>query len=350
MEAAIVGLATGVPEARYPQAVILEQFLRYQGEENRRTRAMQTIFERAGVDARHFVIDQTYYDMQRTTQNRNDLYMTEAVPLAERVIQCGLDEAGYTAQDVDDLIVVSCTGFSVPGLDLLLAGRLGMRRDLRRTCVLGMGCYGVFPALLRAYEAANSNRLTMVVSVELCSLHMQFDSSAESVVSSALFSDGAAMVLLSNQPQETNRYAPHIITSATRCDYQTLEHMAFTVTDHGFRMSLSSYVPDLLAAGIRDFIDEMIASAGLKREDVRHWGIHPGSSKIVDYVGEQLELTEQQTCHSHEVLRNYGNMSSATILFVLDHIQRYGRPEAGDYGVLMAFGPGLTMEAAVLQW
>jgi alkylresorcinol/alkylpyrone synthase len=348
MQVAIVGLATGVPEARYSQEAILEQFLVYQN--SRRSRAMQAIFERAGVDYRHFVIDQTFYDSEQTTMTRNERYMQEAVPLAERVIHCGLEEAGYTAQDVDDLIVVSCTGFSIPGLDLHLAGRLNMRRDLRRTCVLGMGCYGAFPALLRAYEAAQMQRLAMVVCVELCSLHMQFDSSGESVVSSSLFSDGAAMMLLSSEQNTAYHYAPRIITFATRCDYQTFEHMAFTVTDHGFRMSLSSYVPDLLAAGIRDFIDEMLDKAGILREDVRHWGIHPGSSKIVDYVGEQLELTPTQTCHSHEVLRNYGNMSSATILFVLDHIQRYGRPNAGDYGVLMAFGPGLTMEAALMQW
>jgi predicted naringenin-chalcone synthase len=348
--AAIVGLATGVPETRYQQDEILAQFLIYQGEENRRTRAMKTIFDRAGVEYRHLVVDHSYYDIERTTKSRNDTYMAEAVPLAERVIRCGLEESGYSAQDVDDLIVVSCTGLSVPGLDLLLAGRLGMRHDLRRTCVLGMGCYGAFPALLRAYEAANTGRLAMVVCAELCSLHMQFESSSENVVSSALFSDGAAMALLKNESDDSYHLSPRIVTSYTRCDYQTLDQMAFTVTDHGFRMYLSSYVPDLLAAGIRDFIEDMLTSQGLRPEDIRHWGIHPGSSKIVDYVGEQLNLTKAQTCHSHEVLRLYGNMSSATILFVLDHIQRYGRPQSGDYGVLMAFGPGLTMEAALLQW
>jgi predicted naringenin-chalcone synthase len=126
--------------------------------------------------------------------------------------------------------------------------------------------------------------------------------------------------------------------------------MSFTVTDHGFRMYLSSYVPDLLASQVDGFVDRLLANNDLRRSDVQFWGLHPGSTKIVDFLQTRLALTDAQVECSHNVLFNYGNMSSATILFVLDYIQRCNHPSPGDYGVLLAFGPGLTMEGMLVQW
>lgn len=352
---AILGLTTGVPAGPYAQSDILEHFLKLQGPANRRGRAMRAIFERAGVGFRYMVASEGYFSQERTTQARNDLYMGSAIPLGEDTIRRGLDAVGCAPNEIDDLFVVSCTGFNIPGLDLHVARRLGMRPDLRRTCVLGMGCYAAFPALLRAREAtaARPGRLAVVLALELCSLHMQLDDTAENVVSSALFADGAAMALVGDDPARVGRSpygTPRLIHSATYCDYQTLEHMAFTVTDHGYRMYLSSYVPELLASQIDRFVDGMLAEVGLGRGDVRFWGVHPGSDKIVDYVQAKLGLTDAQVEDSHGVLYDYGNMSSATILFVLERIQRCGKPSPGDYGVLLAFGPGLTMEGLLVQW
>lgn len=344
---AILHLATGVPTTRYSQTDILEHYLALHP--NSRARAVRAIFERSGVGYRHTVVGENYFAEERTTQTRNDRYMAEAVPLGEATIRQGLQAAGYAPRDIDDLIIVSCTGLSIPGLDLHLAGRLGMRPDLRRTCILGMGCYGAFPGLQRAREAvrAQPGRRALVLALELCSLHLQPDDSAESVVSSALFSDGAAMALIGDR---CDAPTPRLVEMATHCDYTTLEHMSFTVTDHGFRMYLSSYVPDLLAANIEDFVTQLLERADLKREQIRFWGVHPGSTKIVDYVQARLGLSDAQVEHSHAVLYEYGNMSSATILFVMERIQRCDRPDPGDYGVFMAFGPGLTMEAMLVRW
>jgi predicted naringenin-chalcone synthase len=346
---AILGLATGVPAARYSQQEILEHLLERTGQ--RRGRAMRAIFERTGIGYRSMVVGEGYFDEERTTQDRNDFYMAEAVPLGERVLREGLETAGYAPEDVDDLIVVSCTGFNIPGLDLHLAGRLGMRPDLHRTCILGMGCYGAFPGLLRANEAvaARPGRLAVMLALELCSIHLQLDDSAESIVSAALFADGAAMALVGDETLRTHG-GPKLIHAATHCDYTTLEHMSFSVTDHGFRMYLSSYVPDLLAAQIEDFVDRLLHDCGLTRDDVRFWGIHPGSTKVVDYVQSRLGLADAQVEFSHSVLYDYGNMSSATILFVLERLQQCAHPAPGDYGVLLAFGPGLTMEGMLVQW
>lgn len=345
----IYALATGVPERCVTQAEAYEQFAQLGLGRNRLARA---IFGYTGVGYRHAIVDSSYYSENHGTQARNELYMQEAVPLGASTIQDCLNNAKLTADAVDDLIVISCTGFNIPGLDLHLAGRLGMRSDLRRTCILGMGCYGAFPGLLRAREAvmAQPERVAMMVAIELCSLHLQFENTTENFISSALFADGAAAVLVGDASQRDNPHGPYLVDSLTHCDYSTFEHMSFSLTDHGFRMYLSSYVPDLLAAHVEHFVDTLLERNHLRREDVRFWGIHPGSQKILDHVQERLALRDEQMEHSRSVLFEYGNMSSPTILFVLDRIQRCANPVTGDYGVLLAFGPGLTMESALVRW
>jgi predicted naringenin-chalcone synthase len=228
-----------------------------------------------------------------------------------------------------------------------------MRPALRRTSILGMGCYAAFPGLLRASEAviARPGSTALVLAVELCSLHFQMDESLENIVSTALFADGAAAALVTSRaPVSYPRPVPHIVDALTFCDYTTFDHMAFHLTNFGFQMRLSAYVPELLAAKIENFVDTLLGRNRLSRESVRWWGIHPGSSKILDHVQERLGLSDAQLAPSRTVLRDYGNMSSPTILFVLDVLQREQPPARGDYGVLMAFGPGLTMESLLVQW
>ena len=347
----IRGLGTAVPDTCYVQEEIL-QLLRPYLNGNSRTEA---IFRNAGIDSRHLEVAGEYYQQERTTQDRNERYMQAALPLGVQAIQRCLENAGMGIADVDDLIVVSCTGIDTPGLDLQLAGRLGMSPWLRRTTILGMGCYGAFPGLLRAREAAAAPRpaggtgSALVLTVEICSLHFQpNDHSLENIVSSALFADGAAAALVTSRADAAA--GPRLVDSATFSDYQTFDHMAFHLTDHGFRMSLSAYVPKLLAASVETFVDTVLERNGLRRADVDHWAVHPGSSKILDYVQERLDLTAEQLAPSRAVLARYGNMSSATVLFVLDEIQRKQQPAAGAYGMMMSFGPGLTMECALLRW
>jgi alkylresorcinol/alkylpyrone synthase len=322
---------------------------------------VQSIFENTGVGFRHTVVDGTYYDRPRGTRERNERYMKEAIPLGEEAIRRCLEDAQVRVEDVDDFIVVSCTGLDTPGLDLRLAGQLGMRPDLQRACVLGMGCYAAFPGLLRARQAVRgyTDRLALVLTLELCSLHFQpQDTSVEGIVSSALFSDGAAAILVGSRAHagQLTRARnerpdwPRLVDAATYCDYTTFEHMAFQLTDHGFHMHLTAYVPDLLATQVRGFVAQLLEPHQLSPSDVRFWGVHPGSAKILDYIQSQLELSPAALDCSRDVLYRYGNMSSATVLFVLDEIQRGGDPAPGDFGVLMAFGPGLTLEAALVQW
>ena len=300
-DAVIRGLATVVPPYRHAQKDIYELFIEPRLGPNRLARAA---FMSAQIDYRYSVFaDGGFYDRQRTFAERNDAYMRYARPLGAQAIGRCLEDAGLAPEDLDDLIVVSCTGFDTPGLELLLAADLGMRRDLRRTFIGAMGCYAAFPGLHRAATAvrARPGSRALVLCLELGTVHFQDDS-------------------------------------------------AWHVSDQGFRLTLSSYVPNVLRAHAAELVDGLLAPYGLGRGDVRFWGIHPGGTLILDYLQRALELEPEALSFSRHVLREYGNLSSATVLFVLDEIRRRGEPRPGDLAVLMAFGPGLTFESCLLGW
>ena len=345
---------TALPERRYSQEELLERITElYPHLNNRLTRV---VFESARIDHRHVVIEDmpAFWSKPRSTAERNDRYVLEAVPLGKAAACRALERAGLSPQDIDDFIVVSCTGLDTPGLDLRIAGELNMRAELRRTVIGSMGCYGAFPGLNRALTSviARPNSRALVLCVELSSLHMQQDSSRETIISSALFSDGAAAVVVSSHSADAagEELRPRIIDNETRCDYQTFDDMSFHVTDEGFRMYMSSYVPNILAANIAGLLEPLLTRNDLAPNGIRHWGIHPGGARILDYLQESLDLADEAMTPSFDVLRKHGNMSSATILFVLDNIHKTRAPQPGEYGIIMAFGPGLTMEAALLQW
>ncbi len=342
----ILSLATAVPKHQYTQLEIYERFLEPHLGANRRARA---IFGRAGIKQRYTAVEGEYHQVFRGTEERNFRYMQEAIPLGEQTICKTLQQRQLAPSAIDQFTVVSCTGYDIPGLDLHLAGRLGMRHDLSRTCILGMGCYAAFPGLRRAREAvmATPSSRVLMLSIELCSLHFQPTAGTENVIVSALFGDGAAAAVVGYDEASDG---PQIVDLLTQCDYTTFEHMAFHMTDHGFVMELSSYVPALLGAAIENFVDTLLMRNNLRRKDIRFWGVHPGGLKIMEHIEQRLALAPDDLRFSRTVLRNYGNMSSPTVLFVLDEIQRIGHPQRGDYAVMMAFGPGLTMEGCLLKF
>jgi predicted naringenin-chalcone synthase len=350
----LASVGTAVPAQRYTQQEIFEQYTGLFPEH--RTRLARIVFDNARIDHRHVAIPDIagYWSQPRSTADRMRSYTAEAVPLGRSAVEQALERAGMTPQDVDDFVVVSCTGLDTPGLDLRIAAEMGMRQDLRRTVIGSMGCYGAFPGLNRALTSvqARPGSRALLLCVELGSIHMQSDGSRETLISSALFADGAAAVVVSSRAgnEQDHPHGPRIIDNETRCDYQTFDDMTFTVTDEGFRMYMSSYVPNVLAANISALLEPLLTRNGLVPNAISHWGIHPGGARILDFLQESLDLSDDAMAPSQGVLRDYGNMSSPTVLFVLDSIQQTRNPQPGEYGILMAFGPGLTMEAALLQW
>ena len=341
-----LGIGLGVPQFAYSQTEIYQRFLEPHLGTNRRARIL---FQRAGIQRRFTATPGEYHNTFRGTQERNLTFMQEALPLGTMTVQRALDASQRAARDIDQFTVISCTGYDLPFLDLQIAGQLGLRRDLRRTCILGMGCYAAFPGFNRARDVvmANPNQHALMLAVELCSLHFQPTDDTENVIVSALFGDGAGAAVIGYDDENPG---PMLVDTLTRCEYNTLEHMAFHLTDHGMKMVLSAYVPEILEANVEEFIDDLLARNGLARDDVKFWGLHPGGLKIMQHIERRLELEPDDLRFSRAVLKQYGNMSSATILFVLDEIIRCGNPQKGDYAVLMAFGPGLTMESCLLKW
>jgi alkylresorcinol/alkylpyrone synthase len=348
-----VGVGTAVLR-QISQQTLCEQYLQFLPKS--KTRLTKAVFESSMIDYRHVAVEDivTFYSEPRSTATRNAVWLDASLEMGQNAITEALERAGLQPQDIDDFIVVSCTGLDTPGLDLRLAGILGMRPNLRRTVIGSMGCYGAFPGLNRALTSvlARPGSRALVLCVEVCSVHNQTDDSRETIVSAALFADGAAAFVLSSHPDDHPTPLPgaRVVDTETVCDYQTFDDMSFRVTDEGFRMYMSSYVPNILGANIAKLLEPLLTRNNLTPNGISHWGIHPGGARILQHLQESLDLDDTAMEPSYAILRDYGNMSSPTILFILDHIQQQRAPQPGEYGIIMAFGPGLTMEAALLQW
>jgi predicted naringenin-chalcone synthase len=252
-----------------------------------------------------------------------------------------LDDAGLAPGDVGLFAVATCTGYATPGLDIRLASDLGMPAGLHRLLVGHMGCYAAIPGLAAAGDFVTArSRPAVLLCCELTSLHVQpAQADLQQVVAHALFSDAAAAVVLEPGALRGRRLGGVV----ARTDPSTADHMTWDVTDLGFRMGLSPRVPDVLGRHVGDVVVELLGAAGLRTEDVAGWAVHPGGPRILDVVRDELGLAEPQMAASRRVLAEHGNCSSATVLLVLQELADVDGPV-----VAMAFGPGLTLYAALL--
>ena len=310
-------------------------------------RASRFVWRRSGVETRHAVIDPRVEDVSSwSTAARMRRYVDEALPLGKSAIEEALQRSGVGAGDVDSFTVVSCTGYATPGLDIRLAQDLGMHAGVRRTVLGHMGCHAALPGLgVGADAVAAHGGVALVLCLELSSLHGQPpDGDPEQAVVHAIFSDAAgAMVLTPGGP------GLEVVEIAAATDWASQDAMTWTVTDTGFRMTLSPEVPRLLGTGLRDHVAALLGRNGLAVEDVAHWAIHPGGPRVLDVCAEQLGLDDAAMEPSRATLREHGNASSATVVLVLDRLSRDRPPAPGEPVVAMAFGPGLTLYAALLR-
>ncbi len=289
-----------------------------------------------------------------TTEDRNEHYRESVVPLAEDVAERALIRAGADPDEITHVIAVSCTGFFAPGLDVELVKRLDLPPTTERTFIGFMGCYAAFNALRVAHGFCQSqpDARVLIVCAELCTLHFQIDDSLESVVVNSLFSDGAAAAVLSARDETDAEGRMAYVDGRCHLDDDSMEDMTWAIGDTGFKMGLSSRVPDVVGENLPAYVDDLLGAHGLDREDPDFWAIHPGGRRIVEGAREALDLDESDVADSLAVLRRYGNMSSPTILFVLQRIlerRAQGDGAPPDRGIAMAFGPGLTIEGALFE-
>lgn len=283
------------------------------------------------------------------TAERNERYRQEAGPLFVEAARRALDGAeGFEPHDVTHVVTVSCTGFYAPGPDLEVVQALGLDPGTERYHLGFMGCYAVFPALrmARAFCRADPDAVVLIASVELCTLHLQPSRDVDAVVAASVFADGAAGAVVSARtPQGPALRMDAFVDGLAP---EGASDMAWTIGDHGFEMVLSSYVPSIVGEKAAAALGPLLAGSGTDPGELRRWAVHPGGRAILDKLASGLELAPEALASSRNVLAQYGNMSSATILFVLADLLREPAP-AGEPIVAMAFGPGLTVATGLFR-
>ncbi|GAB3528689.1 type III polyketide synthase [Pontibacter brevis] len=332
-------------------------------EEN--TRKLKALYRVSGIGQRYTVLEDytrrngefTFFpntptlEPFPTVQQRMELYRQHAAGLSEEAIRNCLKQApGVSTDEITHLITVSCTGMYAPGLGIELVERLGLRPSVQRTAVNFMGCYAAFNALKLADALckADPKAKVMIVCTEICTIHFQKYTEQDHLVSNALFGDGSAAVLVQAQPNEQvslelQSFHCHLAPAGKA-------EMAWHIGDTGFEMTLSSYVPALIKEGIKELTDQLLKNLKTKLSHIGLFAIHPGGRRILEVIEQELSMSRDDNRYAYQVLRDFGNMSSATVLFVLKALMESLTPDKKDEPVLsFAFGPGLTLESMLLK-
>lgn len=366
MKSHIHHIETVLPNYSYRQDYARDRMVDWlPGKRNRRL--IHGIYDHSGIDTRHSVLpdfgpgaepvlfreDANGRIIEPSTLDRNRYY---AKCSRKMVVEAGrkalANAVGFSASDVTHVITVSCTGFYNPGPDLDLIQGLGLPASTERYNLGFMGCYAAFPALRMADQfcQARPDAVVLVVCLELCSLHLQFREEADSLLANSLFADGAAAVLVSARKPAANRPSLALESFTSALAPEGADDMAWEVGNHGFDIRLSTYVPKIIEANINGILNSVLKNSPWSIDEIGTWAVHPGGRSILDRIESALELAPEQLEDSREVLRNHGNMSSVTVLFVLNRIlNRPGLDETHPV-CAMAFGPGLTIETALIEY
>jgi predicted naringenin-chalcone synthase len=357
----IISIGTALPEYRHRQQDILQFMLSaYQPEADDRRR-ISLLYERSGIAQRYSVLPDftlangtgEFFPTTSSSEpfpsleKRMEVYDQKAPELSIRAIKDCM-KGRMEPAEITCLITVSCTGMSAPGLDISIMQQMGLSPAIQRSSVNFMGCYAAIHALKMADNIcrADERARVMIVCTELCTLHFQKDCEMDSIASGLLFADGSAAVLVTGDAYFGKGL--HISSFYSEVALQGKKDMAWHLSGRGFLMRLSAYIPQLLQAGITPLLEKALHAGSHDRESITQWAIHPGGKKILETIGAELQLEKDDLHSSYEVLRDHGNMSSPTILFVLKNImERLGG--RGEKIFAAAFGPGLTMETLILE-
>jgi predicted naringenin-chalcone synthase len=360
--AKIISIGTAVPANRHRQDDILQFMERAYGIDEREQRVLRYLYRHSGIDTRYSVIADYTRHMDEweffpkaenlepfpSLEKRMELFRNCAPALSVKAAQHCLDGV-LEKHELTHLITVSCTGLSAPGLEMLVMEQMGLSPAINRSAVNFMGCYAAVHALKQAADivAAHPDAKVLVICTELCTLHFQKTYTEETVTAPLLFADGSAAVLVVGDDMPQQGITLHSFYAEVM--WNAKEAMTWNPGAFGFNMTLSSEVPELIEEDLFPLYGRALEKAGYTREDVRHWCIHPGGVRILQAVRACLGLNENDLSASYKVLREYGNMSSATLLFVLKDMwpSLMGHKAAPVFAA--AFGPGLAMESMIMK-
>ena len=337
-----------LPAHRHSQAEVTEAFAGVI-EGGAKERMLRSIHANTGVAHRHMVLPVEQYAELDSFDQANDLFLEHAVALGAQALQAALEDAGLAASDVDLIISTTVTGLAVPSLDSRIAAVVGLRPDVKRIPLFGLGCVAGAAGVSRLHDylVGHPESVAVLVAVELCSLTFQRDDlTVANIVASGLFADGAAAVVAGGNSREG---AIEVLDSKSRLYPDSERTMGFDVGASGLRIVLDAQVPILVERHIGGDVDAFLASHGLERSDIEWWVCHPGGPKVIDALRDALGLDDHDLALTRESLSRIGNLSSASVLHVLADTLRERPPRRGSYGVLMAMGPGFCSELVLLR-
>jgi predicted naringenin-chalcone synthase len=356
----IISIGTETPKYKHEQEHILGFMQQFYALDDVEKRKLRFLYRQSGIDHRYSCVgdycrpvnEWKFYPQSEniepfpSLEHRMEWYHKHAAPLSVGAIRKCLDHR-FREKEITHLITVSCTGMSAPGLDLQLMELLDLPRNIFRTSVNFMGCYAAIHALKMAdaFCTSTPGSKVLIVCTELCTLHLQKENTMDNLASGLLFSDGSAAALVAGDDHPSKGLT--LKSFYSEVVPKGKKDMAWELSSTGFQMTLSGYIPDLIGEDIEALVERAVAQQGMKREDIHKWCVHPGGKKILEAIEKSLSVSKEDLSHSYRVLREYGNMSSATILFVLKDLFQQLQQQEHQNIFAMAFGPGLTLETFI---
>jgi len=347
----ISSAASALPRNYYPQSVLIEAFRRHWGQRLERFNILERLHAATGVDGRYLAVPLERYPFSAWGE-ANNCWIEAALELGEQAICRALHRAGTPPEDIGAFFFVSITGVASPSIEGRLINRMRLSTRVKRVPIFGLGCVAGAAGIARAadYVRAFPGQAALLLSVELCSLTVQQDDlSVANLISTGLFGDGAAAVIISGADRN-GPAGPKIIATRSIFYPETESVMGWDISEKGFRIVLSRDVPDVILAHLGHDLDQFLADEGLERSDIGNWVIHTGGPKVLEATESALGLTPGALDISWSCLRKTGNLSSASVLFVLEETLSHRRPAPGTWGILAAMGPGFCSELVLLRW
>lgn len=351
----IVAVQSAFPANRHPQSELTQAYAELCGLDPARHALLRRLHGNSGVDTRHIALPLPDYRTLRGVEASNDRYIDTALDLGERALRAALESAGLTGGDLDLLIVTSVTGVAVPSIDARLIPRLGLRADVKRLPIFGLGCVAGAAGLgrLHDYLLGWPGHTAALLAVELCTLDLPVtELTTADLVVSGLFGDGAVALVAAGARAASGQRAtgPQVIASRSEVYPDSGETLGWRLGSDGFRIVLTAELADVVERRLAGSVTAFLAAHGLTADDVKSWVCHPGGPRVIDAVQKSLELPDSAVEASRRSLAEAGNMSSASVLHILEQVAANGRPPPGSAGLMIGLGPGVSAELVLLRW
>lgn len=347
----IAGVGSAFPGRYFKQDELVGELKDFWGDRLRQPGILDRLDESMKVDGRFLCRPISFYKNMQTWGEANDAWIETALEIGEKALCRALMGAGLEASDISAIFVTSITGIAAPSIDARLINRMGLSRNVKRIPIFGLGCVAGAAGVSRAadYVRGFPNQAAAILSIELCSLTLQLDDvSMAHLISAMLFGDGAAAAIVTGS--DMNSTGPEILATKSVFYPNTERVMGWDISEKGFHIVLSPEVPETVTKNLGKDVDEFLAEQNLSRDDIKSWVMHTGGPKVLEATAEALGLSEKDLAASWESLRKVGNISSTSVLLVLEDVYKNRRPAPGSHSILAAMGPGFCSELVLLQW